>query len=49
MSGTGHPIVSPDDLREFKPNLVIVMNRVYRDEIIRDLHDRALNPRVVAL
>jgi SAM-dependent methyltransferase len=49
MSGTGHPIVSPDDLREIKPNLVIVMNRVYRNEIIRDLHDRALNPRVVAL
>jgi hypothetical protein len=49
MSGTGHPIVSPDQLRELKPDLIIVMNRIYRDEIIRDLHERELDARVVAL
>ena len=49
MSGTGHPIISPDDLRELKPDLVIVMNPVYRDEIAQDLYDRGLGPRVVTL
>lgn len=49
MSGTGHPIVSPDALSELKPDLVIVMNSIYRDEINRDLYDRGIEPRVVTL
>ena len=33
MVGTGHPIVAPDALRIIRPDTVVVMNRVYRDEV----------------
>lgn len=33
MPGTGHLIVAPDQLAEIEPGLVIVMNRIYEDEI----------------
>jgi hypothetical protein len=49
MSGTGHPIVAPDQLPELKPDLVIVMNPVYKDEIVSDLNSHGLNPRVLTL
>lgn len=37
MAGTGQIIVSPDDLRSIKPDVAIVMNPIYCDEIQRDL------------
>ena len=37
MAGTGHEIVGPDYLVQYRPDIVIVMNPVYRDEIGRDL------------
>ncbi len=37
MPGTGHEIVSPSALAEIKPDLVIAMNRIYRDEIQTEL------------
>ena len=49
MSGTGHPIVGPDQLSELEPDLVIVMNPVYRGEITADLEHRGLRPEVVTL
>ena len=39
MAGTGQEIVGPDFLREYRPELVIAMNPVYREEIGRDLRD----------
>jgi hypothetical protein len=33
MAGTGQEIVMPDFLREYRPDLVIVMNPIYVDEI----------------
>jgi len=33
MAGTGHQIVSPDFLRELKPDVVIAMNPIYYNEI----------------
>lgn len=33
MPGTGHRIVPPDHLVGLKPGMIIVMNRIYRDEI----------------
>lgn len=33
VPGTGQRIVPPDELRRFKPDLIIVMNAVYRSEI----------------
>ncbi len=49
MAGTGHPIVAPAQLKQLKPDLVIVMNRVYREEIIADLDRIGLEPTVLAL
>ena len=49
MPGTGHAILSPHDLASFQPDLVIVMNTVYRDEIARDLSTLGLSPEIVTL
>lgn len=49
MSGTGQEIVGPEFLKDYKPDLVIAMNRVYHDEIRRDLADIGLEPRLLAL
>jgi hypothetical protein len=37
MPGTGQKIVSPQFLNQYKPNKVVVMNPIYRNEIRRDL------------
>lgn len=37
QAGTGHPIVSPQQLAANRPDVVIIMNPVYRDEIRADL------------
>lgn len=49
MSGTGHPIVGPDALKELRPDLVIVMNPIYVDEIRSDLHSMNIAPELLAL
>jgi hypothetical protein len=49
MAGTGHPIVSPSQLKELRPDLVIAMNPVYREEILADLASNGLNPTVLTL
>jgi hypothetical protein len=49
MSGTGQEIVSPDFLAEYKPDVVIVMNEIYCDEIARDLKKMDLTPEMIAL
>lgn len=37
MAGTGHAIVPPTYLQEYRPELVVAMNPVYVDEIQQDL------------
>jgi SAM-dependent methyltransferase len=49
LPGTAQRIVGADAMRDFRPDVVIVMNPVYRDEIRRDLDARGLKPDVVAL
>jgi len=46
MPGTGHRIFSPDELVDLKPDAVIVMNPIYRDEISADLRQRGLEPQM---
>lgn len=46
MAGSGHRIVGPDELVELDPDVVIVMNPVYRDEIAADLEARGLAPEL---
>jgi SAM-dependent methyltransferase len=49
MAGTGHRIVSPDQLSEIRPDYVVVMNRVYVDEIREMLSGMGLSPDILAL
>lgn len=49
MAGTGHRIVAPEQLREIKPDYVVVMNRVYEDEITAMLDRIGLAPEIAAL
>ncbi|MDZ7839368.1 MAG: class I SAM-dependent methyltransferase [Gammaproteobacteria bacterium] len=49
IPGTGHPIVSPEALRDQYPDIVVVINRVYREEIRRTLAGMDLNPEIVTV
>ena len=49
MPGTGQEIVAPDFLREYLPEIVIIMNAVYREEVSRDLKRLGLSPEVLTL
>ncbi len=49
VPGTGQRIVKPESLREYRPDLVIVMNPVYRDEVQGELSRLGLAPSVVTV
>ena len=49
MAGTGQEIVAPAFLKEYRPDVVIIMNPVYRDEITRDLQAMGLSPEIRTL
>jgi SAM-dependent methyltransferase len=49
MAGTGHEIVAPEFLKKYKPDVVIIMNGIYRQEIEQDLKKMGLAPRVLTL
>lgn len=44
MAGTGQEIVLPTFLTGYRPDVVIVMNPIYRDEIQRSLQALGLSP-----
>ena len=48
-ASSGHQIVSPAFLKDYRPDLVIVMNSIYQDEIRGDLAAMGLDPEVMAL
>jgi len=45
MAGTGHEIVAPEFLKEYRPHVVIIMNAVYKDEISGDVAKMGLSPK----
>ena len=49
MTGTGHEIVGPEFLVDYRPELVIVMNPIYCPEIERDLNRLGLHPELVSV
>jgi hypothetical protein len=46
LAGTGHEIVPPDRLTAIDPDVVIVVNRVYADEVRADLDGMGLTPKL---
>lgn len=49
MAGTGQQIVGPAFLRDYQPDVVIVMNPIYRDEIQRDLTTLGVTAEVLTV
>ena len=49
LAGTGHEIVSPDFLRQYRPHRVLVMNPVYVEEIRRDCADLGVEAEILSL
>lgn len=49
LAGSGLEIVSPDALQSLRPDVVLVMNSIYSEEIRRDLAARSLRPELIAL
>jgi hypothetical protein len=49
MSGTGQKIVGPESLKHYRPDTVIIMNPIYRDEIAKDLAALGLAPEIITL
>jgi hypothetical protein len=49
MPGTGHRIVAPEELRKVRPDQVIVMNPIYRDEIGEQLRELGLEPELLTV
>jgi SAM-dependent methyltransferase len=49
MPGTGHRIVGPEELRKVRPDQVIVMNPIYRDEIGEQLRGLGLEPELLTV
>ena len=49
VAGTGQEIVSPKFLKQYQPDVVVIMNPVYLNEIQKDLKSMNLNPEVMAV
>jgi hypothetical protein len=49
MPGTGHVIVAPAQLPEIRPDLVIIMNAIYRQEIGAELARLGLTPELICV
>ena len=49
LPGAGQQIVGPEFLKDYDPDLVVVMNSIYLDEIRGDLAKLGLNPEMLAV
>jgi hypothetical protein len=49
LAGTGQQVVAPEFLKTYEPDLVIVMNPVYCDEIGQQLRDMGLAVELLAV
>ena len=49
MPGTGHRIVGPDEVARLSPDVVVVMNPIYRSEIQQALVERGCTPTILTV
>ncbi len=49
VAGSGHPVIAPERLRELRPDRVILMNPVYREEIAASLATLGLDKTEILL
>lgn len=48
LAGSGQQVVLPDFLHDYQPDLVILMNPIYQDEISQTLSQMGLKPRLIS-
>ncbi len=49
MAGTGHEIADPEFLHTYQPDVVIIMNPIYREEIQRDLQRLGVDAEILTV
>ena len=49
MAGTGQEIIAPESLKIYRPDVVIIMNPVYRAEVTADPTPLGLSPEILTL
>ena len=49
VAGTGHKIVGPEFLRQSKPDVILVMNPIYTDEIGEHVHGMGIDAELVGV
>lgn len=49
MAGTGQEIVTPDFLQHYRPDVVIAMNPIYKDEIRNDLNTLGVRAELLTM
>ncbi len=49
VAGTGHKVVAPEALRDESPDMVVIMNPIYQDEIGTSVRDLGLDAEVVCV
>lgn len=49
IPGIGKQYVAPEFLKKYKPDVVIIMNSVYMDEIGKSLNEMGLDPELIGL
>jgi C-methyltransferase-like protein len=47
VPGGGQQVVEPNSLRELHPDVIILMNAIYRDEVASDIAGLGLNPEIL--
>lgn len=49
LPGSGIAVIAPEELRSHRPDVVVVMNPIYRDEISQMLDDIGLQPELLSV
>lgn len=49
IPGTGQMIVAPEYIREYKPDIVVVMNPIYANEIKQNLEQMGIKARILSI
>ena len=47
FAGSGQEIIEPSALRELRPEVIVLMNPIYREEIGSALRARGLDPELL--
>jgi hypothetical protein len=49
LAGSGREILGPDALKSLRPDIVLLMNSIYTEEVRNELATRGLRPQLVPL